>query len=305
MVAINHGPISWGDLQRTKKGHRNYRVTFLVEANSLDDGGLSILSTAGLPSIGSAYNVGNDFDPWAFCSPETTVRFLTPRDRSLFWEVDYLFTTEPLNRCQDNSIENPLDEPQDVSGSFLKLTKEALKDRNGDLILSSSNEQITGLEIPYNMPTVVVTQNVSVLGLPTFVAQVDTVNDSPIWNVAARHVLFANASWQRKLYGTCNYYYTRRFEFEINKDGWDRSDIADAGFKVFDQYTAGGDNAALRAIPGNYVLAKDGKGDNPPEKVLLDGNGNRLTDPTNPVFLPTVELLEESNFFSLGVPSSF
>jgi hypothetical protein len=189
-----------------------------------------------------------------------------------------------------------LDEPQKVSGSFLKYTKPAETDRNGDLIISSSRERITGIEMDANYPTVVIEQNVATLGLATFAAMIDKVNDAPLWGCAERCVKLDNVSWERKVYGTCGYYFTRRLEFKVNTDTWDRSDIADVGFM---QYLGSGS----REDPTNYEkIAGADQNSNPKPYPLRDGVLN--TDMTDPQFIDTVELYEEDNLLTLGIPVS-
>jgi hypothetical protein len=221
--------------------------------------------------------------------------------------VDQTFTTLPVSkRCQDNQISDPLSEPPECSGSFVRYQKRLEKDRYGAAVLSSSHETIKGLFKDASRPTVSVGINTLSLDLPGFIAMIDTLNDGEIWGVAARCMKLSTIAWQRKLYGTCSFYFTRRFDFEIRFDGFDEKEVADCGYKKFRN---GEDDD--RGNPEHYVLAKDLKGNNPPQRVLLDGDGNTLastvgtgTGILNAVFLPPIEVYEESNFYALGIPSS-
>lgn len=302
MSVVNVKRKSWS-LRRDKQGYREYKITWQVQTNDLADGPLVAIGAGGLPAVGSFWNFGNDSDPWCFCTPEATVSMRLKNEQTYFWDVEQTFSNSPLTRCQDFSIDDPLQEPQKVSGSFVRFTKPLEKDRNGAAILSSSHEQVSGLERDASRPTVVIEQNSLVLDLPTFTSMVDTVNDAPLWGLSARCIKMGLPSWTRKLYGACTFYYSRKFEFEIKFDTWDLDDVVDKGFKVFDDSVT--DNPANRADPTNYILYKDRNDENTPKAVLLDGNGSALTDPTSPVFLDPIEVYGESNFLLLGIPTSF
>lgn len=298
--------VVWGGT-RDEEGHRTFKIVHQVKCTSENDGPYTVMNATGLPTIGSAWTFGNDFDLWAFCTPEMKVRRHPDYKRgepAVWWYVEQTFSTVPQERCADTQIENPLDEPDKISGSFSKFTREAQQDRNGDLILSSSHEPITGVERDDNRPTVVVEQNISDLGLDTFSAMVDTVNDAGLWGLPARTIKLSNVSWERHIYGTCFFYYTRRLEFEVDFDTFDRDDIADRGFKEFNPNIA--DNPINRANPANYVHIKDPNDENVSTPQMLDGNGSLNNDPVNnPKFLaPAVELYNESNFLTLGIPTS-
>lgn len=291
--------IDWS-MSRDEEGHRTYKIKWQVETDNWQDGPATVLNAAGLPLIGTSWNFGNDLDSWAYCTPEATVkkhRGYKEGDRVYFWEVVQNFTTKPRDRCQNQSIDNPLQEPMKIGGSFAKYVKEALQDRNGKHILSSSHEQITGLEKDANRPSVWVEQNTLVLDLGIIAQMVDTVNDSSLWGLPARTIKLSQITWERKLYGTCNFYFTRRFEFDVNFNTFDLSDVADRGFK---EYTGSGGTGN----PVNFKVIKDENDENLPSPTMLDGNGSVNTDPVNnPVFLPTIQLYGQSNFLGLGIPT--
>lgn len=295
---------SW-ELKRDREGYRTYNIQFLLETTDDDDGPLTVMSSGDLPLVGATYGFGNEADTYCWCTPECTVKPVRTSEPNFLWTLDQIFTNKPMKRCNTDTIENPLDEPQKVSGSFLKYNKKLRQDRNGDPITSSSHEYITGIERDAGRPTVTIEQNIASLGLTTFAAMQDTVNDATLWGLAARKIKLDNISWERKLYGTCTYYYTRKFEFSIKYEGFDLVDVVDTGFKVFDIDNIT-DNATNRANPKNYIVYKTAnQGENSPQKILLDGNGNALSNSASPVFLPTIEIYDESDFTTLGIPTSF
>jgi len=296
MVAtVMTGQRTW-NLRRDDEGHREYTIVHQVRADALD-GPAIIMQAGGLPSVGSTWNFDNDADPWAFCYPTMSISPRTSNEPNTLWTVEQKFSTKPLNRCQDDSIDNPLDEPDRISGGFTKLTKEADKDRHGDPIKSSSHEQVRGSAVQRddNRPNVKIERNIPALPLGTFSEMVDTVNDAPLWGVSARCIKLSNVSWSRQLYGTCSFYYTVGYEFDVNFDTFDKS-LIDEGTMVLDK---GGN----KDDPQDFIVYKDRNGEN--SRVILNGNG-AAWDGTGTDGPGTIEVqfYDESNFLLLGVPSS-
>lgn len=304
MSATSIGRRSWS-VTRDKEGHREYKLKLRI-VSAYDDGPYTILSASGAPAIGAQWTYGNDNDPWALCWPNCTVTPVIVNEPNRHWDVDYLFSTKPFSRCQDNSIEDPLLEPMKISGSFVKYTKLTNKDREGNLILSSSHEPIP-VEKDANRPSVVIEQNVPYLGLETFSQMIDTVNDAALWGLEPRCIKLSNAPWSRQVYGTCSYYFTRRFEFDVRYETFDESEIADVGTMCLKREWRDGVLVLLGGNannPNDFIRIKDARGENCPP-MMLDGAGNVNDDPIgDPKFLETKELYGESNFLTLGVPSS-
>ena len=299
------GKLDWSG-SRDEEGHREYKVVHLVQS-SLTDGPLTVMNTSGLPAIGSFWNysgLSSDVDPWAFCRPNMQITPRVSEEPNRFWEVEQTFSTKPLKRCQDTSIDNPLDEPDRISGGFTKYTEEAAKDRFGLPILSSSHEQIrgSGVEKDNNRPTVTIEKNLSVLPLGVFAAMLDTVNSSSLWGLPARCIKLSSVSWSRQLYGTCYFYYTVSYEFDIRYDtiagiagGFDRV-LIDEGTMVLSK---GGD----KDNPQDFEKYKDRNGEN--ARAILNGDGEAWdgTGTDGPGNI-TVYLYNESNFLLLGIPTS-
>lgn len=302
-------------------GNREYTVARLVRTSSIYDGPATVMACPGLPTPGSAYNIGTDIDVWAFCKPNMKVTIhqqLKEGEPTLIWRVEQQYTTKPGKRCRDTSIEDPLLEPQKVSGSFIKKTKEVTQDRHGNTIKSSSHEIIRGPQVEFdsNNPTVRIEQNVASLGLSTFAQMVDTVNNNTLWGLSSRKIKLSNVTWERKLYGVCNYYYTRSFDFDIDYNGFDKYPI-DEGTKVLNGHW--GDGTGTGSVsgwilddvdggapdpsnPSHFIRFKDRHDEN--AHVILNGAGLPLEDGDNPVPI-TVEYYRESNFLLLGIPTVF
>jgi hypothetical protein len=198
-----------------------------------------------------------------------------------------------MKRCQDESYTDPLSEPPDVSGTFVKQMEQRLVDRNGDPIISSSWEEYPEpVEVPIALPTVVITRNVADLTLPyaSGVLQSSPLNDAPLWGVGARCVRLANYTWARKVYGVCSFYFTETLEFEVDSRGFDH-DRVDQGTR---QKKSGVTTpASLDDFEPIQVAGVD-------VRRLLDGSAT----PTNTPHITTYEVEEEANLLLLDIPTS-
>lgn len=316
-ASVLGGPITW-ELERDNEGHRTYKVVHRVKTDDAAKDGLNtVLNATGIPKIGDAWSFlsGNDVDTWAFCLPQATIRPDQHKegDPHRFYRVEQTFSTKPVRRCQDSSIQNPVLEPDKISGSFSRYTEENVKDRNSKIVKSSSHEVFTGPQVEWDAsrPSVTIEQNRFDLELELLAELVNKVNDAPLWGLAARKVKLSSVSWEEKWYGTCNKYYTRRLEFDINFDTFDRN-IPDQGTKVLDgswdktdpniwNPKAGTD----KNNPRHFIKFTDNKGH--PTKTLLDGNGNPLTNSGGAAPVPVdikFERYTQDNLLKLGIPTT-
>jgi len=288
------GALKWS-CSRDTKGDRTYRVSWLVRSNDVYDGPAHAITASGLPQVGSTWQAGNDYDVWAFCTPETSASPLQSKERGYYWVVENTFTTKPQNRCQNASIENPLQEPAEISGSFVKYSKEVDKDKDDNPIETSSHEIIRGpvVEFDQNRATVSIKGNILTLPLEMFTDMIDKVNDATLWGLAKRKVKLSNVSWARVLYGTCFFYYTVTYEFDIDFETFDRTTL-DEGTRVL---TKGGD----KDNKNDFELYKDVNGEN--TRVFLNGEGEKLGDGEDPIEIE-IKYYEEANFLQLGIPTS-
>lgn len=305
------GRIDWR-VQRDNEGHREYRIRWRIRGE-FADGPTVIMQTAGLPAVGSTWAFGNDLDSWAMCHPDLTVQPQIQNEKGHYWLVEQKFSTRPFVRCQDIPVDDPLLEPQRISGSFIKFTKEVVQNYDGTYIKSSSHEQLRGphVEFDANRPSVVIEQNVALLGLEDFTPLVDTVNDDTMWGLPARTIKLSNVAWSRQVFGVCGYYYTRRFEFDINYNTFDR-EVLDEGTRVlFGQwnYTSGewevgeiNGNPANANNPNHFIRYKDLVDENNP-RVILDGAGKPWDGDGDPGTV-LIEYYPQNNFSLLGIPTT-
>lgn len=278
-----------------EEGYRTYFARWRVMTTSVEDGPAVVLNASGLPAVGSYWAFGNDLDPWCFCTPECTINAVYEDEACLHWLVEQTFSNKPRKRCQDAAIEDPLSEPADISGSFLKYTKEAYTDNSGNLLLNSAYELFRGpaVERDANFPTVSIRMNQASIGLATYASMIDCVNDATLWGLGARKVKLENVTWARKLYGTCSFYYTLTYDFKINFATFDRP-IVDEGSRVI---IAGG----TAGNQDHYKKKKDPQGEN--VRILLNGAGAALPA-GSPPYIFTKRLYDERNLLVLGIPTT-
>lgn len=308
------------------EGHRTYRITYLVESDSTSDGLSQAYNCPGLPESGSSYEILDDFDVWAWCREDTTINEVVPDDKPRHWLVEKVFSTKPPDekqtRCNDNQIEDPLLEPVKLSGDFTRFTQEETHDRFNHPIQNSSHEQIRGqnAEFDRSRPVVDIDMNVADLQIALLSTLQDYVNDGPMWGFPARCIKLSASPWERKFWGSCYYYFTRKLKFEINArqdtdasgnlvwnadgspsivSGWDR-DILDEGDKVLGGpnahwgVTANGETEGVwypgqiagadpdPTNPAHFVRAIDQKGN--PTHVILDGAGKPVQVPADSLY---------------------
>jgi hypothetical protein len=278
------GPRTWS-MTRDHEGFREYKVSHTVLCDSTD-GPANALTTPGLPIPGSIWEFLNDLDIWVWCRWEATVKPTKGDGGDTAFLVEQTFSNKPLKNCKETQFEDPLLQPQRVSGSFSKYQQEITEDRFGEPTVTSSHEQLSGPKIEFDASrlTVRIEQNVPDLELPLLKEMADTLNDSELWGFPPRTIKFTPGNWEKKFYGQCFYYYTRHLEFEIRKEGWDRN-LLDEGTKVLSgEWDEDTGLWSLVPIKG-YDLTPNPDKSNPTHfnrfqdrrgniaRVVLDGNG--------------------------------
>jgi len=309
------GQSEWS-MDRNDEGQRTYTITHKVVTDTSLDGPQVVLNTPGLPLPGSIWAYDNDIDAWAFCTGFMKIQKAPGnlKDNPVRnWRVTQKFSTIVPQRCNSTNIDNPLLEPMGVSGSFVKYTREATQDKDGNPIENSAHEMIRGpiVEFDANRPTVKITQNVATLGLDVFSGMVDTVNDAPLWGLSARKIKLSNVSWERLYHGNCFAYYSRAFDFDVDFNTFDRVAL-DEGTKALgrlDTTTGTWDSTSDFATgvpldatnPLHFTRYKDKHGEN--ARVILDGSGVPITTMASAGTI-TIQKYAESNFLTLGIPTS-
>ena len=290
------GHRTWS-LVRDEGGYRDYKIKHLVRS-AVSDGPYAVLLTPGLPLPGSQWAFESDLDPWVWCRQTASVNPLQRDAEGVkFWEVEQLFSNRPddRKRCSEQQFDDPLLEPDRISGDFRMYAEEATHDRFGDPITTSSHEILRGPQVEFDIPrpSVTIVQNVADLQLPLLGEMAGTVNDAPLWGFPERAIRLTVGPWSKQFYGTCNAYFQRQllFEIHVKKDpngvvvsAWDR-DLLDEGTKALSgrwatpvecqqgQYVLQNICGAVPDPndPTHFVRFQDRNGN--PCRVVLDGHG--------------------------------
>lgn len=322
MAGIYLGRIGWS-VTTDEDGYRTYTLKSLVQVSSVVLGPANALFAAGAPAVGSIWSFGGDIDSYCWCRPNASAEPALPEEPYDLWYLTQYFSNKPLNSgkgCASDTINDPLSQPQKYGGSFVKYTQSLARDRFGNMVRTSAGQQITGPQTEWddNRPTVWVEQNVASLGISTIYNMRNCVNDNTLWGLPKRCIKLANITFSRELYGTCGFYFTRRFEFDINPETFDR-EIPDYGELVLDGNWGTGTGSGSGTNPNtwypsgkkNVVRFHDNRGNF--LSTLLDGSGNPYGSgqfgsgtgfDINLGYGNKIQGYNEANFLTLGIPSS-
>lgn len=310
MVAILRG-LTGQSMTRDDEGHRTYELRWIFNTNNQLDGPETVLQSANtqLLPVGSPYSEGEDYDPWAFCTPGLQIsphRDVKEGEPVFDWEVVQTFTTKPMTRCSTTEINNPLLEPYQIAGEFVHVSRLAKVDKDGIPLTHSNMEPINGPEAEdkFSFPAITLTYNSAILPISTINNLINKVNDRPLWGHPARCVRFVDARWERLLYGVCFYYYKISYRFEFNLETFDR-DVPSFGRRVLKKNLPGRDHRVISdrilARPGDFETTEKQLGTDI-DLQPLDNHGRLSTQATQ--YVQRVRLAKEANLLLLGVPSS-
>lgn len=287
-TVLRDGPRSW-ELTQDDEGHREYKVVYLVDGASTD-GPLTALQTPGLPVPGAVWSIDADLDLWAWRKPSAKVTPLVKNDKNRHFEVELTFSTKPIKRCQDDSVEDPLLQPPAIGGEFGTRSEEATVDRFGFPIRNSAFEVLRGAQVEFDVtyPKITITMNVAVLDLGMLSLFVNRVNKSALWGMPPRTIKLSTFGWDRKFYGLCYAYYQLTLNFDVNINTFDRN-LLDEGTKVL--------NGEWNRTTGVYEL-KDiapgvppNRGDSTHYKKFKDRRGNEGRVVLNGAGLPALAVV--------------
>ena len=313
----NGGLMSWSS-NRDDEGHREYKCKLRINSNTGHDGPANVRTFIELLfPVGTIWAFLDDVDLWAWRRPGDAITPEVDGEKNRYWAVELVFSTKPLDRCHDNPVEDPLLQPQIVSGRAIKFQEEAQEDRFGVPITNSAHEQIRGPQNEWdrNRSQIVVEQNVPVLEAELVDSMMDTLNDTELWGFQPRCVKLSDWSWQKRYFGQCETYYTRTLVFDTNTDTFDR-DFLDEGTKAlnghWDENTGEWtlDNIAGAAPdpenPAHFIRVQDRNGN--PMRVILNGEGvpievNPGTGTGGEPGVIHVERYDESDFLLLAIPT--
>lgn len=243
MTAVEVNPIS-SEGSIDADFHREYMSTWEVLTDNKLDGPRTarraiIPGGNAIPAYGEQYLWGNDSDPWAFCSRlHASTRDV--KKTAKLWTVKVTHSTRPKFRQSSSEIENPLDEPILLYGSFVQFRRPATTDKDGQAIVNTVGEPfVPALERDDSRDSLIMEINTATVSLLQRALFRDAVNSTPIWGLPARTVKLMQWTWRIAYFAVAEPYIQHRLEFHINTDeyptaetgiGWDFN-VLNSGFR--------------------------------------------------------------------------
>lgn len=267
------------DLTTDEEGYRDYNIRWQVRTN-LDEGPLAAMTAPGLPLLGSGYV----HDPWCIYQGKGGSRLKKVDGSKRIWDVNTAFTNRPCKRDNSNTRQDPLAEPPQWSGGNNKFQEEVRVDKDGNPLVNSAKEPLTGIQRDKNRPTLQLVMNVAWMNLTLLGGYLDAVNSNVQWGKAVRTLKCENFTWQKHYAQTGYPYYSVTFSFEINDETWD--------FKLLD-------HGNMVLVAGQMVRATDAREN--VIHVLLNGAGVATMTPT--MLTPAKRVYPEKDFSAVGWPA--
>ena len=287
-----------GDFEKT----RSYSCTYLV-ITDVGDGPLTAVQASGIPARGSAYNIGTESDSWSFATRYSAKLASVDNSRKK-WMVTVQFQHPSDSQQQDEKADDyagdPIDTGWKISGSFANEQRAAYKDKDGDLIANSADEQFLDPPLMRDnaIDTVVLRKNTATINLSDRSAIINKVNDGAFWGMAARQVKLVRWDYEIVWYGANDAYVANTWEFQIksqldddnNQVGWTDL-VLDEGTRYLL------DNTKVKPQERFADIIVNGK----VSREKLDGAGGVLDNGDPPVFLP-FPIEDEVDFTAYNFP---
>lgn len=212
--------------------HRTYTTSFRVFGTG-NTGPLEVANAPGIPTYGSPMRSPfvrtNDVDNYAICIDVAVDPAPTKAKASggggvnantdgYFWTVTATHSTKPQRR-PSTPRGNPLDEPYEISGSFLNTVEDAWRDKDGNVITYTNGAPVNPpFQIDKARDTLILAYNTANISLPLRARMVKKVNSGPLWGLKKRQVKLERWEYQVKYWGVNNKYIHNVLEFHINLD---------------------------------------------------------------------------------------
>jgi hypothetical protein len=261
VTRVWHGE-TWSD---EKDGSREYEELYRIISDDPQESALAVRTAPGLPLPWASY----PDDPAAICTGRSARRIDASR---LVWEVTAKYEWSPA----DDEEENPLLKEPDFEWSSNLFTKPAIKDRNGEAIVNSAGDyydpppevdvvrwnvncQFNSEEVP-----AVIKQYAGAINVSAVI-----IDGDPVAAERARVVALSISKRQEENDVS---FRTVTLAIEVRDDDDDPFDLEmlDQGYRIKD-------GTELKDI---LIEDEDGTRNRPSSPVLLDGNGQKLDDPS-------------------------
>lgn len=262
---------------------RTYTRSWRVQCDSRRDGPVTARSAAGIPALGTSYEVtSTEKDTGSY------VQSITCRCESASanpdhaqWKVTASYGPYDATAWSQNPIEWPLK----LSWSWAQYERIIWADVDGNPILNSAGDPFSDpVTIDDSRPVLRVTRNEATFDPALVDLYRDKVNSGAFCGAPAGYVKMAAPTAELAFNPDAGgFYYVVTYEFHFNRDGWKKS-ILDQGF--------------AEKVSGKLKPIMN-QGQKVDEPVPLNGSGARLPVGGTAVFLE-FDVYEEADFSALG-----
>ncbi|NDD52976.1 hypothetical protein EBZ39_03710 [bacterium] len=271
-----------------------YFREFTAYCSSVLDGPKTLLGSGTFPSVGSSWLYGGETDPFVICqsisvSKQEDHGRWTDGTTCYIWDVKCEFRVEQAdNTTPPNIPENPLLRPVVVRGGTGFYTEASQKDKDDKPVTNSAKETFPPYEIERPLVEFEFVRNE--LSSPASFAlnYVGKINQTTIWGGAAKTIRCQGITWEKQ-YENGYEFFQVTYKFAYREEKWQLV-LVDNGFNEV---------VSSKLKP---ILLDDGSRPTEPQK--LNGSGVKLSDTADPVLLPPFNIYKETNFASLGLPTS-
>lgn len=267
---------------------REYVVTYRIKTDTPADGPLTVANSLGFTPTSFYQYVGEE-DRGSFFDDVSNVRLEHRGDTLQTWLADIKFSTRARKKCSDTQIDDPLQEPPEISGGFAEYKKIVDKYDDGTAIVTSAGEPIQWEETAAHND-LFISQNVASLNPASLSLYRGAINADAYLGANKFEWRIMDIKWAKAYRGSCTPYYKRSITLRHDPDTWKR-EILDQGFMEID---GAGKLVQITDEPGRPLTTPQ----------LLDGAGKRLAKGLDPVFLPKKLTIKAAAFAPLGLPTS-
>lgn len=233
----------------------------------LDSGGpgadVAASNANGLPFLRDPH----PYDPFARCK---SVRGQSEANDDKIWVVEATYTYDTQDESQQP--ENPLDEPPQVAWGFQQFQKVLQKDINGKALLNTADEQFDPLpEVDDSRLVLSYQRNEAYFPVALAREYQDAVNSDAFLGAPAGTVKCQNINATRQFRNDVYFWaVSYEFHFRSDDDDWELH-ILNQGYRT--------------TLDDSYSIVSDQEGRPMNQPVLLDIDGQELTEGADPIFL--------------------
>jgi len=301
-----------------EKFNRTYTNVYQVIATQ-DESPYDVGSAGNLPFYNTSYKWGTFTDFWAFSRKYTVGSPVSCKYRGIAcfrYFVTVIFSTDFNSNQAQEDLDNPLDIPAKITGSFTSVSKNVSRDKDGRPLVNTAFSELPSQPVSDQYDTLSIEVNTATINLSYRARMRKKVNQFPMWGLAKRQLKLDTWRWQIGYAGDLEYV-KNTLDFVISYEEH-KPDVFNDG-PVIGWYTTIPNKSLHELIPTdpegdlpsgerNAVGVPSGATRVPigsiggiaePEPVYLDKDGKVSKNPTHIRFA----LEEEANLRSIpGVP---